>query len=174
MKKLTSILIIIAMLSTQITTIFSECIEYSSINSSNNYVLQLELNKLPESLIEDLSYNGITIKVDNNFLEDSNYNYDGSYNWDSKKITLDDASASITHATIHEIGHALDGLYIFYEDEKIIESFNEQEFYFGNDGYYNNDIKEYIAQGIYYYYNNNLDKESKLYKTLDSALNQYN
>lgn len=175
MKKLMVMISIVgSIISGQLSTVVAQDMQYSSINDDKNYIVQLELNKLPAGLVEDLNNMGIKIKVDKNFLEDTNFKSDGQYTWMSKVITLDDAQSSITHALYHEIGHALDGIFILREDENIIKSFNEGELYFGSNNYYNDDIKEYIAQGIYHYYSGNLCKDSTLYRVLDNYLDDYN
>lgn len=171
MKKLIlMITIIIGFLNSQTMTITSQDMEYSKLNIDKNQLIQLELDKLPNELIKTLNDMNVKIRVQDDFLENSNYKYDGKYNWITKNITLDDANRSISHALYHEIGHALDGIFIIRENDNIIKSFNECEFYFGGNNYYNNDIKEYVAQGIYHYYKGDLDKDSILYTELNNIL----
>lgn len=174
MKKLVTMIAMIGcMLNGQTTTTTAQEMGYSNINDSRNYTIQTELNKLPKALIEDLSNSGVKIEVDKNLLEDSNFKTDGRYFWTDKRIVLDDAKTSITHALYHEIGHAIDGMFILREDEDIIKSFNDRELEFGNNDYYNGNIKEYVAQGICYYFLGELDDSTTLYSVLDDVLSEY-
>lgn len=77
----------------------------------------------------------------------------------------------IKHALNHEIGHALVQVWALTEDEQIQNSFKNKELYFGD--YYQNSINEYIAEGIKYYYNNELP-DSQLKSALDRVLKVYN
>lgn len=174
MKKLILMIIItIGFFNSQTMNITSQNMEYSKLNTNKNQLIQLELNKLPNDLIKTLNDMNVKIKVNNDFLENSDFKYDGQYHWFTKEITLDDAQSSISHALYHEIGHALDDLFVIRENDNIIKSFNECEFYFGGNNYYNNDIKEYVAQGIYHYYKEDLDKDSILYTELNSILSDF-
>lgn len=148
-----------------------ENIKYSFINKSNNNSVEMELSKLPNSLIKDIENVGVSISVDKNYLENRNFKYNGEYNWNTKKIVIDDKE--IEKSLVHEVGHALDNIWAINEDEQIKESFNNREFEFGCDNYYNSDIREYVAQGIYYYYDGSLEKDSLLYGSLNEILSYY-
>ena len=85
---------------------------------------------------------------------------------------MDANNFSIEYALIHEIGHALDDI-LNLKTENIISSYEKSEIIYDNE-HFNSSISEYIAQGIHEYYNNRLNKDTIIYKELNSILSMYN
>lgn len=147
----------------------AEGFTYSKSNHNNNYMVQSLLNRLPYKLLNDINNSNVSIVLDDNFLNEHNKKYDGQYTYSTKVITLDSSNKSIEHSLYHEIGHYLEDKYQLHNNDKILKSFLDEEFYFGSN-YYNESIKEYIAESINHYLKSDLYKDSDLYKELDSVL----
>ena len=150
--------------------------QQDSVNVFNidNEIFNKEINKLPKNLILDL-YHNFDLKIE--LVEDlgstvaygKEIDQDGNIQYDSMTIRVE--KAGIEHALNHEIGHALVKVWALHEDEQIIKSFEDKEYYFASDYYYE-DINEYIAEGIKYYYNDILS-DGDLKEAFDRILNIY-
>lgn len=133
-----------------------------------------ELSKLPKNLLLDLTHNyDLKIEVVEDLGKRVVFNQEideaGRITYDNMSIKVEENQ--IRHALNHEIGHALVQVWVLTEDEQIQKSFKNEELYFGD--YYQNSINEYIAEGIKYYYNNELP-DSQLKSALDRVLKVYN
>jgi hypothetical protein len=145
----------------------------TNVFNIDNDIFNKEINKLPKNLILDL-YNNYDLKIE--LVEDLGttvaygnvINQDGNIKYSTMTIKVE--KSGIEHALNHEIGHALVRVWALHEDEDIIKSFEDKELYFGD--YYNQDINEYIAEGIKHYYNNELP-DSDLKEALERVLSIY-
>ena len=172
MKKILSIILLsIIIIGSNISEIQCEEYSYSEINIEEYKTIEEELKILPKKLLQDLNQVGVTIDIDDKFLENSKGKYAGAYFWDSKEIILDNAPEEIKHATIHEIGHALDGIWALNDNDNIKHSYLLSEINF--DSYYYSNIKEYVAQSISEYYKGTLKKDTIIYKELHDIFEVY-
>ena len=141
-------------------------------------LVKKELNKLPKNLLLDLKHNyNLEIKtvkqLENTIAYGKKIDVAGvftSYTNQNKNVIKVEYN-EVEHALNHEIGHALVKVWALHEDEDMIKSFEDKELYFGD--YYSQDINEYIAEGVKYYYNNELP-DSQLKSALDRVLEIYN
>lgn len=145
---------------------------YSKSNHNNSYMVQSLLNRLPYKLLNDINDSNVSIILDSNFLNENNNKYDAKYTYSTKIITIDSSNKSIEHSLYHEIGHYIEDKYQLRNNDIILKSFLDEEFYFGSN-YYNESIKEYIAESINHYLKGDLYEDSELYKELDSVLSIY-
>lgn len=140
-------------------------------------LVKKELNKLPKNLLLDLKHNyNLEIKtvkeLENTIAYGKEIDVAGvftSYSNQNKNIIKVEYN-EVEHALNHEIGHALVKVWALHEDDDMIKSFEDKELFFGD--YYAQDINEYIAEGIKYYYNNELP-DSQLKSALDRVLEVY-
>lgn len=144
--------------------------ESKILNPDNIQAIEKELAKVPTAVKKLLIENGVTIELEKGLIENYEegvYTY-GVYNWEEKKITMDANDYSIEVALIHEIGHALDDI-LCIEVEGIWESYENKEIKYENEHFYS-EYCEYVAQGIHEYYNGTLEKNTTMYKELDTIL----
>ena len=146
--------------------------ENEILNPSGYKIIENELNKIPSKIKNLLIENNVELILYDGLIniEENKETY-GKYNWHNKIITMDANNFSIEYALIHEIGHALDDI-LNLKTENIISSYEKSEVIYDNE-HFNSSISEYIAQGIHEYYNNRLNKDTIIYKELNSILSMY-
>lgn len=138
-------------------------------NTSNNIVIETELNKLSRKIKKALKKNKITIEVDDDAVRRQGINVEGFYSYFDRKIVLKSNEDSIKYALLHEIGHALDHIANISNEKAIKKSYMRREISFDNDYFYST-IKEYVAQSIADYCNGILPKDTIMYNKLDVIL----
>lgn len=134
-----------------------------------------ELNKIDESVKELLVANDVYVLFNEELIESREstvgFGVSGYYNYDMNLVVMSESTRNIEQALIHELGHALDDILGLEYNDGIVDSYSMKEVEFSdNADYYYQNISEYIAESIEYYYNGLLDTDSIIYQELDYVL----
>ena len=170
MKKIKSlILATVIIVASMVTNIQAK--ENIVFNKYNNIQVSKELNKLHYKVKKLLIDNNISIEYDTIEQIEENRTIHGTYYWNDNKIIINNDNFSIEYALIHEIGHSLDDILDISANEVLQDCYIESEIQFNDNDYFYSDFREYIAESIKLYFNNQLDINTKTYKELNQILN---
>ncbi len=155
--------------------------EATTMNPMGYNVVENELNKVEDDVLELLESSGLEIIYSSDIIEEheervgtsEGYMVLGYYVPNNNYIVMRGDHRSIKGALLHEIGHALDFNLGLRYNETLIDSYMEGEVEFtDNADYYYSSIEEYIAESIEYYYNDLLPKDTDIYQELDYILGE--
>lgn len=168
---------------TEFNKIFNKIIKTTDNTSLYDLLnLQIELKKVPLYILEDISKKGFKIYLTGYDLakihkEDSSSDISGLFNPSGKTIYISNSGDSISHSTIHEIGHYIDyvlgwGRYKSANDINLLAIYEEEkeavDFY-----HHKANVTEYFAYSYSEFIKNPIEfKEShpKTFKYIEELM----
>ena len=144
------------------------------INATGDDRIDIQLNRLPYRLREELTKEGIKIQ----FLEGLNDMYSGEicwgqYTYDDNLIELDSNNESITRSCMHEIGHSIEDIHDeVLRSADFVNSWISDEVYLEED-YMREYDNEYWAETFQMYFDGELDQNTVIYKIIDEFIKSY-